>query len=69
MVQCDDCKGKGYKVFLGQVSDCNVCKGAGEIAVCSSFALPPGAVMAFRNQKCHNCGVRENNHNVAEVNA
>lgn len=69
MVKCYDCKGKGYQLFMDQESTCKPCQGSGEMVVCSQFSYAPGAVVAFRNQKCHNCGVRQNDHNAAEVTA
>lgn len=69
MIPCDDCKGKGYKMSFGNETTCLTCKGDGELAVCESFAMSPGTTLVFRNQRCHNCGVRQNNHNVSEVKA
>jgi DnaJ-class molecular chaperone len=69
MVTCYDCKGKGYQEFLGNESDCRPCAGTGELAVCSSYVLPIDALFVFRNQKCHGCGVKENDHAIMEVKA
>lgn len=64
---CYDCNGDGYQMFLGKESTCVTCGGEGTVIVCDTFAYAPDAVVAFRNQKCHNCGVRENDHNVQAV--
>lgn len=64
---CYDCTGKGYTLFLGNESTCKPCDGTGSLVVCESYALVPGSMpVAFRNQKCHTCGVRFNDH-MAEV--
>lgn len=67
MVACYDCQGKGVRIFLGKESDCKTCETTGYLKVCVQFVLAPDAVVVFRNQKCHNCGVKENDHNVAEI--
>jgi hypothetical protein len=69
MVTCYNCRGKGYKVFLDNETDCVPCGGTGEMTVCSNYSLNPDAIVAFRNQPCWNCGVKENDHSVAEVTA
>lgn len=62
MVNCSDCKGEGYTIFAGKEKDCIFCRGAGEVTPCNSFTREPNAVAVFRNQRCHNCGVKENDH-------
>ena len=67
MITCHDCKGNGFTIFLGRESSCKPCGGSGKMVVCDQYSLAPNAVVAFRNQPCWNCGVRENDH-VVEVN-
>jgi DnaJ-class molecular chaperone len=69
MVTCYDCKGKGYQEFLGHLTDCKPCDNTGQLVVCSSYVLPMNTLVVFRNQKCHNCGVKESDHIVSEVTA
>ena len=69
MVTCYDCVGKGYQIFLGKESHCKPCDGEGELQMCGSYTLPPDALVVFRNQKCHNCGVKESDHVTSEVSA
>lgn len=64
---CYDCTGNGYTVFLGNESPCKPCGGTGELVVCESYSTMKSPVV-FRNQPCHNCGVRFNDH-VVEVQA
>jgi RecJ-like exonuclease len=67
VVTCYDCVGKGYQVFLDRETHCKPCNGEGELLVCSSYVLTPGALVVFRNQRCHNCGVKESDHVTSEV--
>ncbi len=69
VVTCYDCRGKGYQLFLGNETDCKPCGASGELLVCSQFSLNPDALVVFRNQPCWNCGVKENDHVNAEVDA
>lgn len=69
MVTCYDCHGDGYTVFLGKESTCKNCRGEGELLICGFFSLAPDALVVFRNQRCHNCGVKEDDHITSEVTA
>jgi hypothetical protein len=61
VIDCYDCQGNGYTVFLGKESDCKVCEN-GKLTICNNFTLAPDAVVVFRNQKCYHCGVKQNDH-------
>lgn len=65
---CDNCT-DGYitSSVTGKHNACPVCNSTGELDICTIFN--PGIVVgAFRNNRCVNCGVRENQHKVLTSN-
>lgn len=62
MVTCYDCQGKGYTLFYGKESTCRPCAGDGELVVCKQYSLDVNILIGFRNQPCHNCGVKPADH-------
>jgi hypothetical protein len=60
-ITCYDCTGKGYTLFCGNEADCKPCGNTGELVVCESY-VSLKSIVVFRNQPCHNCGVKQNDH-------
>ena len=69
MIDCYDCEGNGYTVFYGNESICRFCKGVGQLTVCDTFSISSTSVVAFRNQKCCSCGVKQTDHTNIPVNS